>query len=67
MFLKPFGPKELRMGAVLGGETSQSVVRRLQGHPRGESYGLGYGWLRFDLDKICGKGSPCTMVSAAAA
>jgi hypothetical protein len=34
------------------------------GRPVGQLYGLGNGWQRYELEEICGKGSPCTKVSA---
>merc|ERR1712195_45172 len=33
------------------------------GRPVAQLYGLGTGWLRYDRETICGKGSPCTRVS----
>jgi hypothetical protein len=35
----------------------------LPGRPVGQLYGLGNGWLEYDRETICGKGSPCTRVS----
>lgn len=69
LFLKPFDAAALHISdgdsaPSSAREESQAMIQRLKGHPRGQSYGLGYGWLRFDRAKMCGPDSPAAKVGA---
>jgi len=62
-------PLEYRMDrvdprAVIRGQHTKDWQHDVEpGRPVGQQYGLGIGWLNYELGEICGKDSPCTKVS----
>ena len=73
IFLRPLTADVSNASAILASAPVDAAAaaarfRRVRrGRPAGQFYGLGDGWLKFDLNKICGAKSRCANVTSAEA